>query len=208
MTSDDDQERTSQAPAADDETTTRRSFASRAAGVAMVGGLAAGYGAFALHSVRYVYGQPEDSGAWLFVSDVSALESGTALEFEGPSGARAVIARRGSTGDVSDFVALSSVCPHLGCVVHWEAANNRFFCPCHNGVFDPTGKGVSGPPGKAGQSLPRFDLKIENGLLFIRMPPHRLATRDRKRAPCSRAGHDECLANRGPLRVGVRRRRG
>lgn len=206
MTSDDDAETRDEA--ADDDTTTRRSFASRAAGVAMVGGLAAGYGAFAVHSLRYVYGRPEDAGAWLFVSDVSAFESGAAIEFESPSGARAVIARRGSTGEVSDFVALSSVCPHLGCVVHWEAANNRFFCPCHNGVFDPEGKGVSGPPGKAGQSLPRFDLKIENGLLFIRMPPDRLAKRSEKRVPCARAGHDECLANRGPIRVGVRRRRG
>ena len=67
----------------------------------------------------------------------------------------------------SDFVAFSSICPHLGCQVNWELQNDRFFCPCHNGVFDRDGNATGGPPAAAGQRLPRYPLKIENGLLFI-----------------------------------------
>ena len=26
---------------------------------------------------------------------------------------------------------LNAVCTHLGCVVPWSAANNKFMCPCH-----------------------------------------------------------------------------
>jgi Rieske Fe-S protein len=80
-----------------------------------------------------------------------------------------VISRIDSNGDESDFVALSSVCPHLGCQVHWEGQNNRFFCPCHNGAFDPQGNAIAGPPKEAHQALARYPLKVENGLLFIQV---------------------------------------
>jgi Rieske Fe-S protein len=79
----------------------------------------------------------------------------------------------GATSDTglaqNSFVALSNVCPHLGCLVHWEAQNDRFFCPCHNGVFDPTGKATAGPPAAAGQFLPEYPLKIVDGSLYIEM---------------------------------------
>ena len=74
-------------------------------------------------------------------------------------------------GDTADaFVALSSICPHLGCQVHWEPQNDRFFCPCHNGAFDASGKPTEGPPATAGQELTRFPLQVMNGLLFIQVP--------------------------------------
>ena len=68
------------------------------------------------------------------------------------------------------FLALSSICPHLGCRVHWEASNNRFFCPCHNGVFDPNGKATGGPPAADGQDLPHYALQVVDGALYIEMP--------------------------------------
>ncbi len=71
-------------------------------------------------------------------------------------------------------MALSSTCPHLGCKVHWEAPENRFFCPCHNGAFDPSGRAIAGPPAEAGQSLGRYPLRIEGGLLYIEVPTERL----------------------------------
>ncbi|MBI4577262.1 MAG: Rieske 2Fe-2S domain-containing protein, partial [Planctomycetes bacterium] len=73
-------------------------------------------------------------------------------------------------GAVEDFLALSSTCPHLGCRVHWEVQNRRFFCPCHNGSFDAAGRATGGPPAEAGQSLPRYALRLEGGLLFIELP--------------------------------------
>jgi len=40
---------------------------------------------------------------------------------------------------------LNAVCTHLGCVVPWSAANNKFMCPCHGSQYAPTGKVVRGP---------------------------------------------------------------
>jgi Rieske Fe-S protein len=154
----------------------RRDFLSRSTSLAMAGGLAAGYGAFAGIAGRYLYPAKPEATGWVFVTDVAGMKAGDSLAFRTPTGARAAIARRASTGDVSDFIALSSTCPHLGCQVHWESQNNRFFCPCHNGTFDPTGKATGGPPAEAGQSLPRYPLKIEDGLLYIETPLEQLAS--------------------------------
>ena len=50
-----------------------------------------------------------------------------------------------STADnIKDF-ALLSVCTHLGCVVPWNKAANKFCCPCHGSQYDENGKVVRGP---------------------------------------------------------------
>lgn len=33
-----------------------------------------------------------------------------------------------------------AVCTHLGCVVPWNKAENKFICPCHGSQYDATGK--------------------------------------------------------------------
>jgi len=151
----------------------RRDFISSAA---MGGGLLAGYGTLVVMAGRFLYPSGPQPKAWLFVTSLKQMALGESLDFEDPSGAKIVIARQGDNGDVDDFIALSSVCPHLGCQVHWQSAENRFFCPCHNGVFDPQGKATEGPPATAGQSLAHYPLKVENGLLFIEVPTERLVS--------------------------------
>ena len=148
----------------------RRGFFTRVSQLAMAGGLLSGYGAFAAIIARYLYPARPASKGWLYVTDLARLKVGDSLVFRTPAGSSATIARRGEAGGAEDFVALSSTCPHLGCQVHWEANNGRFFCPCHNGIFDPSGKATGGPPGEAGQSLPRYPLKVDKGLLFIEVP--------------------------------------
>ena len=126
------------------DTTDRRQFLAGGtiAATAMAGGLVAGYGMFLHCAGQYLY--PSEEGAeWMFVTETAGLAPGQAKTFQSPTGIAVVVTRRGqSQGDeptAEDFLALSSVCPHLGCRVHWEPQNDRFFCPCHLGAFDPEG---------------------------------------------------------------------
>ncbi len=142
---------------------------------AMAGGLVAGYGAFAAIAGRFLYPARPAATEWLFVLDLGSMKQGESIVYKTPAGATVAVARTAATGTDQDFLALSSTCPHLGCQVHWEGAKERFFCPCHNGTFDPTGKATGGPPAEAGQSLLRYPLKVEKGLLYIQVPVEKLS---------------------------------
>lgn len=45
---------------------------------------------------------------------------------------------------LADF-GINAVCTHLGCVVPWNANENKFICPCHGSQYDSNGKVVRGP---------------------------------------------------------------
>ena len=40
---------------------------------------------------------------------------------------------------------LNAICTHLGCVVPWNYAENKFMCPCHGSQYDTNGKVIRGP---------------------------------------------------------------
>lgn len=151
------------------EDRSRRKFLTTSSAI-MTGGLAAGYGTFAVMLGRFVFPANGGDRAWLFVCTTDQLDTGAALDFVTPAGAKIVITRLGEGVEAEDYLALSSVCPHLGCRVHWEANNDRFFCPCHNGAFDRSGKATEGPPRAANQSLVQFPVRVESGLLFVEVP--------------------------------------
>jgi cytochrome b6-f complex iron-sulfur subunit len=63
-----------------------------------------------------------------------------------------------------DYVALTAVCTHLGCIVKWVDDKGEFLCPCHGGRFSPEGKVLSGPPPKP---LASYTVKIEDADLVV-----------------------------------------
>ncbi|MCA9059501.1 MAG: ubiquinol-cytochrome c reductase iron-sulfur subunit [Planctomycetaceae bacterium] len=158
-------------PAADEKEKSagspRRSFLSRVSSLFMAGGLLSGYGMLAAFAGRFLYPHRLEDRVWQYLTDLKSFQNGGSMNWTAPAGNKVVVSRIGDHGTAADFIALSSVCPHLGCAVHWEASQNRFFCPCHNGAFDPGGKPLSGPVKDANQSLATYPLKVERNLLFI-----------------------------------------
>jgi glycine/D-amino acid oxidase-like deaminating enzyme/nitrite reductase/ring-hydroxylating ferredoxin subunit len=80
---------------------------------------------------------------WLGGSDVSSPDeiarcSGAVMR----EGLTKVAIYRDTRGD---FHRCSAVCPHLGCIVHWNDAEKTWDCPCHGSRFDPQGAVISGP---------------------------------------------------------------
>lgn len=47
-------------------------------------------------------------------------------------------------GSIENY-GLNAICTHLGCVVPWNNAENKFMCPCHGSQYNAEGKMVRGP---------------------------------------------------------------
>lgn len=63
------------------------------------------------------------------------------------------------------FVALSAVCTHLGCIVTWRPQQKILFCPCHGGRFSETGQVLGGPPPAP---LPRYAVSAGDREIVVR----------------------------------------
>lgn len=100
----------------------------------------------------------------LFIALTEEVGPGQSFHFSTPSGEKFLLSNTGK--GAFDYVAFSSVCPHLGCKVHWEGSKNLFYCPCHGGGFDITGKAIMGPPQKAGQSLKSCEVVVEGNAIY------------------------------------------
>ena len=57
-------------------------------------------------------------------------------------GFRKIALYRDHTGTLHSFTA---ICPHLGCVVQWNADEKTFDCPCHGSRFSKEGVVINGP---------------------------------------------------------------
>lgn len=57
------------------------------------------------------------------------------------------------------LLAIYKVCPHLGCLYKWAAANRRFECPCHASKYTREGEWICGP---APRGLDRFVIRAED----------------------------------------------
>lgn len=69
------------------------------------------------------------------------------------------------TGDGNlEQYGLNAICTHLGCVVPWNNAENKFMCPCHGSQYDSTGKKVRGP---APLSLALTHVNVEDDVVKL-----------------------------------------
>jgi Rieske Fe-S protein len=74
------------------------------------------------------------------VSGVEELASGEGALIR--EGLKKLAAYRDESGTVHK---MSAICPHLKCIVRWNAAEKTWDCPCHGSRFDCLGGMVNGP---------------------------------------------------------------
>ena len=84
---------------------------------------------------------------WLTPGDVQSVDkiakdSGAVLR----RGLSKVAVYRDEQGDLHEY---SAVCPHLGCIVGWNATEKTWDCPCHGSRFDRLGQVITGPANAA-----------------------------------------------------------
>jgi Rieske Fe-S protein len=80
------------------------------------------------------------------------------------------LVRRGAS-----VMALSVVCPHLGCSVNADGAG--FGCPCHTSAFGPDGKRVAGP---SPRDMDGLETKIEDGFVMVAFRKYRIGIAERE----------------------------
>ena len=51
-------------------------------------------------------------------------------------------------------IAVSPVCTHMKCKVHWNDVESSWDCPCHGSRFAPDGTVIEGPATEALQQKP------------------------------------------------------
>jgi len=107
---------------------------------------AASRGAFCGHNVHDVSHYLEDYGEQPRDGDVQSVEDGegAVLRIDGDP----VAVSRDEDGEVH---AVSAVCSHMGCLVHWNDDDGSWDCPCHGSRFDRDG-GVLNTPATSGLS--------------------------------------------------------
>lgn len=113
-------------------------------------------------ALRYLYPVKENQKQLIFAGLTADFPPGSATPFKTPKGQTINIIRT-----THGYLALSDVCPHLGCRVYWDAQRSEFICPCHDGHFNSTGKPLSGPPKDMKVSLSQYKVVENNDMVFI-----------------------------------------
>ncbi len=75
------------------------------------------------------------------------------------------------------ILALSTVCPHLGCAIDYDPQSDEYRCPCHRSSFGANGEKRSGPSKRGMDPLP---LTIEDGRIKIQYLRYRADVSERE----------------------------
>ncbi len=73
--------------------------------------------------------------------------------------------------------ALSAECPHLGCTIRFDAAHDKFKCPCHASAFDRSGRALGGPAPRAMDAL---EARVRGDFVEVRFVRFRTRKRERQ----------------------------
>jgi len=101
------------------------------------------------------------------VGNVRQLQVGVPVPFTFPDAASPCVlvklgaAALGGIGPDGDVVAYSTLCPHKGGPLAYNAAERMMACPLHFSTFDPAKDGMM-IIGQATERLPRIDLSLDD----------------------------------------------
>ncbi len=115
---------------------------------------------------------PNVASTWLFVTTLAELGE-NAVRFATESIVGYVIRNDGDNGESlseGPVLAISAACTHMGCIVQWQDADNKFHCPCHGGLFTEYGKVDKSSTIRYIAPLPRLETNIVDGKVFVRVP--------------------------------------
>lgn len=110
--------------------------------LAAIGAFAAGAFGWSLFRFLSPVERREDDSQVRFSRNLVAVGGSHFFAFQG----RPAVVIQPRAGE---FVALSAVCTHLGCIIKWLDDSQEFLCPCHAGRFAPSGQVLGGPPPRA-----------------------------------------------------------
>jgi Rieske Fe-S protein len=75
-----------------------------------------------------------------------------------------IVIRTATGNTASSFVAFSSVCPHAGATVEYNATTSSFLCAAHGSTFNSSGDRLQGP---APKGLSRLSIEITGTTLRV-----------------------------------------
>ena len=150
----------------------RRHFLKVAAILGIGGAVSAGIGIPGIAYVVEPAVKQVDNEEWIHLGSTSKVQLGTPTLFSAKIETKTgwvtnikEILVYVYTENGHDYIALSNICTHLGCRVRWIDDQQKFFCPCHNGVFDKQGNVLSGPPPRP---LDQYEVKIDQNEVLIK----------------------------------------
>jgi menaquinol-cytochrome c reductase iron-sulfur subunit len=73
---------------------------------------------------------------------------------------------------------LNTVCPHLGCSVGYNAANQGYFCPCHRSSFALDGA-IADPKSPSPRGMDELEAVVRDGDVWVRFQNFRKGSPDK-----------------------------
>ncbi|HEU5440010.1 MAG TPA: Rieske 2Fe-2S domain-containing protein [Ktedonobacterales bacterium] len=107
---------------------------------------------------------PEGSGMWIAVASAAELPLGSVKQFATPY----IVGFLRHTAN--GFLALSGVCTHMGCLLHWNGEQQTFDCPCHGGRFTAEGESAKTSPVWY-RPLPHIQTQVADGKVWVYVVP-------------------------------------